>query len=76
MTLRGYARWQYPLDRFMCACKDYEAAHPEIYGQAFSPQGEDGYGWGKWWMWRAFDRLVSNSGTASLRPDGGEEGQA
>ncbi len=35
-----------------------ETQYHHFFGTAFSPQGEDRYSWGTWWMNRAFDRAV------------------
>lgn len=57
LTFAEYVKdYHYLIDDIICRGQDYSDSHPEIYGVAFSPQAERG--WGTWWMWRAYDRIV------------------
>ncbi len=44
----------YFIDSFTCQRADYRDAHPEIYGVAFSPQGEVWESFAQIWLWSVY----------------------
>ena len=63
MSYEEYVRdGHWMIDDVICHCEDFSEQHHEIYGTAFSPQGEKS--WGTWWMFHAFDRIVNQHGMA------------